>query len=409
MSCRPSTRTTLLTFVGLLLTLATCVSQVGTDRSARRSAALDEVAAATAARGFPGVAIAVAPASGPVASSAAGVADRAAGAPMRPDAALHAASTTKAFTAAAVLMLIDRGKLSLEAPVTELLPETVVGTLPHSQAISVHHLLTHTSGLYSPNNDRTYLARYIGAERHQSPFWRPEEIVAFAADPANPPEFEPGQGQQYGDVNYVLLGMIVEAVDGRPFKTFVQEELLHPLGLDSTWFLSDDPARPRARGYTVDSDVIRSVGLDPALAADADGLIDTTDAQEQSDAAAGLITTMPDLARFGRALVVSDLLSEESRRQVLEVADRADEEGALGILRAYRMPYGTIVAAEGDGPGINVVWALHLESETVVAAAVNLFGRWDESEELLQTVVPSALAAVGAIDSAPASAPAETD
>lgn len=328
---------------------------------------------------------------------------------MRPDAALHAASTTKAFTAAAVLLLVDREDLSLDATLPALLPASIVARLPHAEATTVHHLLTHTSGLYSPNNDPEYLARYIGPERRQLPFWRPEEIVAFAADPANSPAFEPGQGQQYSDINYVLLGLIVEAVDGRPFRAFVTEELLKPLNLRDTWFLSGDPARSRARGYTVDSGIVRSVGLDPELESDSEGFIDTTDAQEQSDAAAGLITTMPDLARFAHALVVGDLLDDESRSLLLEVAERAEVEGALGILRSYSTPYGTLVTAEGDGPGINVVWALHLESETVVAAAVNLFGRWDESEELLQVVVPSALSSVGAIEWPPPPVSADPD
>lgn len=328
---------------------------------------------------------------------------------MRPDATLHAASTTKAFTAAAVLLLVDRGDLSLEATLPALLPASIVARLPHAEATIVRHLLTHTSGLYSPNNDPEYLARYIGPERQQLPFWKPAEIIAFATDPAKPPAFEPGRGQQYSDINYVLLGMIVEAVDGRPFTRFVAEELLQPLGLDDTWFLSHDLERTRARGYTLDSEVIRAAGLDPALTADGDGLIDTTHAQEQSDAAAGLITTMPDLARFARALVVGDLLDDESRSLLLEVAERAEVEGALGILRSYSTPYGTLVTAEGDGPGINVVWALHLESETVVAAAVNLFGRWDESEELLQVVVPSALSAVDAIEWAPQPTSADPD
>lgn len=60
----------------------------------------------------------------------------------------------------------------------------------------------------------------------------------------------------------------------------------------------------------------------------------------------------------------------------------------------YRMPYGTIVTAEGDGPGTHVVWALHLESRNIIAAAMNSFGRWDESDVLLETLIPEALAAV---------------
>jgi D-alanyl-D-alanine carboxypeptidase len=314
---------------------------------------------------------------------------------MGAEAELHAASTTKAVTAAATLILIDRGQLSLDRPLPSLLAEELLRDIPHAHEMTVRHLLLHTSGLYSPNNDPRYLARYIGPERKRLPFWRPEEIVAFAADPSKPPAFAPGEGQRYGDINYVLLGLIVEAVDGRPLRRFVREEILGPLNMTRTWYLSEAPERARTRGYTFDSDVLRQIGLDPDLEPDVEGWIDTTDAAEQSDGAAGLITTMPDLVRFARAVTLGSLLSEGSRELLLEPANRAQppgEDEALGVLRAYDMPYGKILTAEGDGPGTNVVWALELDSRVVVAAAVNAFGRWDENDLLLETLVPEALA-----------------
>lgn len=358
--------------------------------------ALEVVAAQAVEGGLPGISIAVRQPDGVLLTAAAGLADRAANTPMTPATLVHAASTTKAVTAAAVLRLVDSGVLSLEARLPDLLPAAILENVPHVAAIDVRALLRHTSGLYSPNNDPIYLARYIGPERLEKPFWRPEEIVAFAADPANAPAFAPGEGQRYGDINYVLLGLIVEHVAGEPFKVFVTREIFDPLGLDATYFLSDHPSQPRARGYTVDSDIVRSIGLDATLLADDAGLVDTTDAQEQSDAAAGLISTMTDLARFAHAMTKGDLLSEDSRAFLLEVADRAPASGeeALGVLRAYATPRGVLVTAEGDGPGTHVTWALHRPSGTIVAVAVNLFGRWDESEVLLHQVIPAVLDAV---------------
>lgn len=346
---------------------------------------------------IPGATIAVGPPDGVILTGAAGLADRRTGRAMTPEAGIHAASTTKAVTAVAILRLVDRGRLTIEARLTELLPAEVLAGIPYAEEITVRHLLVHTSGLYSPNNDPVYLARYIGPQREEKPFWRPEEIVAFAADPGNPPFFAPGEGTRYGDINYVLLGLIVEAVAGEPLAQFVAREILRPLGMSGTYYLSEEPSRERARAYTVDSEILRSIGLDPALVADSEGFVDTTDAQERSDAAAGLISTAADLVRFARGVVDGRLLAPDSRGLVLEVAERPpspESSEALEVLRSYRKPYGVIVTAEGDGPGTNVVWAWHPPSNCVVAAAVNQFGRWDENDLLLDVVIPGALEAV---------------
>lgn len=377
-----------------VLMIAACTNpETGVDRNAARSPELDAVAEAAVAEGFPGAVIASSDVDGRIHTGAAGLADRADSVAMHPDARIHAASTTKAITAAATLILVDRDSLSLDQTLPELLPSKVSSLVPHHAKITLRNLLLHTSGIYSPNNNRRYLARYIGPERRKKLFWTPEDIVAFAADPENPPISEPGSDPAYSDINYVLLSLIVEEASGREFKDFVEEEIFAPCGMRDSYFLSDAPEAPRARGYTLESEIIRTVGLDSALTADADSLIDTTGAQEQSDGAAGIITTVPDLVRFGDAFLRGDLITETSRDFVLSVTERMGEDGkALGVLRAYRKPYGTIVAAEGDGPGINVVWAMNMETRQIVAAAVNLFGRWDENEYLVDVMIEGELA-----------------
>ncbi len=383
-------------FLGLaLILMSACVADAPNGPSVEHSAELEAVAQATVDKGFPGVAIALRSAEGQILEGAAGLADRSADVAMTPDSLIHAASTTKVFTAVAALRLIEQSRLDLDDLISEYVSPPVLEGVPHASQIKVRDLLMHTSGLYSPNNDLGYLARYIGPERVEKPFWTPTEIVRFAAEPGNEPSFVPGGGQSYGDINYVLLGLIIEELSGKTFKTLIREEILTPLELDNTWFLSDHPQRTRARAYTVDSEILREIGLDPALRADEEGLIDTTNAQEQSDAAAGLITTVGDLARFAGAILTGDFLQANSRDLLLAVAELADPGGeeALGILRAYDKPFGKVVTAEGDGPGTNVAWVFDLNSRRVVVVATNTFGRWDESEEILDRVVPAALSA----------------
>lgn len=388
-------RATLVLFT--MLTLYGCTDYKGDETETQRIQLLKEVAESAVGNGLPGVVIIVSEPDGELYSAVAGVANRAAEIPMSPDSLIHAASTTKAITAAAVLILLDRGELSIGDKLPRLLPEEVIQDIPYASEISVEHLLLHTSGLYSPNNNPEYLARYIGSERKERAFWTPEEIIAFAADPENPPVFQPGEGSHYSDINYVLLSVIVSAVSDMPFKSFVQQEIFDVIGMQNSYFLSDYPDRKRARGYTVDSRILREIGLDPGLVPDEFGLVDTTEAQEKSDGAAGIITTATDLARFALAFTQGELLSENSREFVLKVANRVDEGAeseVLGVLRGHDFGYGTVVTAEGDGPGITVMWVLHIDTGRIVAAATNLFGRWDESEYLLMTVVPSALRAV---------------
>lgn len=377
-----------------ILVFAACTERErGATSDAAPSTALEDIAEVAVAAGFPGAVIASSGVDGVIHTGAAGLADRADSVAMDPQARIHAASTTKAITAAATLILVDRGSLAVDVTLPELLPQRVYSLVPHHSKITVRDLLLHTSGIYAPNNNLRYIARYIGPDRREQPFWTAEEIVAFAAEAEHPPLFEPGSGSGYSDINYVLLSLIVEEVSGRTFKDFVQSEIFEPCGMRETYFLSDDPEAPRAQGYTVDSEVLRSIGLDPELTADAERLINTTDAQEQSDGAAGIITTVPDLVRFADAFLRGDLLSEASRALVLSVTERVDGDGeALGVLRAYQKPYGIIVAAEGDGPGINVVWAMNVETRKIAAAAVNLFGRWDENEYLIDTMLAAELA-----------------
>ncbi len=381
--------------ISLLLLISGCSSLTRPTDTVSRLPGLDAVAAAAVEAGFPGVTIARIEPDGTILSGAAGLADRKSGLAMTPTSLIHGASTTKAVTAAAILLLVDRGALSLEAKLPDLLPPADITGLPYAAEITLRQLLLHQSGIYSPNNNLTYLARYIGPERLEKPFWSPGEIVAFAADPENPPASLPGAGQEYSDINYVLLSMIAGRASGRPFKAFVGSDIFAPLGMEASYFLSDQPSRARTRGYTVDSEILRSIGLDAALEADNAGFIDTTRAQEQSDGAAGIITTTIDMVRFAAALTRGDFLSPASKALVLEVADQArgkDGAGALGVLRGYDLSYGLIVAAEGDGPGTNVVWALHMDTGRIVAAAINQFGRWDENDYLLNILVPAALA-----------------
>ena len=143
--------------------------------------------------------------------------------PIQPDTVFRLASITKQFTATAILMLQEQGKLRVDDPLTKFLP-----TYPTSgHEIQVHHLLNHTSGIKS----------YTSIEG-----WFPNKIVhdmtpqalcdAFAQIPF---DFKPGTQYLYNNSGYHLLGMIIEQVSGVSYAQFMQENIFQPLGMHHSY------------------------------------------------------------------------------------------------------------------------------------------------------------------------------
>ncbi len=150
--------------------------------------------------------------------------------PARADTVYRIGSLTKAFTAAAILSLADRGKLSLDEPAAPYLPP-----FAWSHAITIRDLLAQRSGIASYTDDRR-LDRY-GA-------YTPEQLLSAAA--LQPPEFEPGARFGYSNTNYVALGAIIERVTRMPYAAYLQSAVLEPLGLRHTRY-GDQTGQ--ARGY----------------------------------------------------------------------------------------------------------------------------------------------------------------
>jgi CubicO group peptidase (beta-lactamase class C family) len=190
----------------------------------------------------PGVAVAVVSGGTIIASAAAGVADLACGTAMSPDGACNWFSMTKIATATAAMILVDRGRLDLDAPVSTYLGEA----WPRGfAAVRVRHLLSHSSGLRNPiplrwvhragqptPDDRQFLARLLSKQRT--------------------PKFEPGTRAAYSNVGYLALGAVIGEASGRAYEAFVRDELLAPLGMSHTGYHWTDPdvaAVPRVTGY----------------------------------------------------------------------------------------------------------------------------------------------------------------
>ncbi|WFE38883.1 serine hydrolase domain-containing protein [Micromonospora sp. WMMD998] len=158
----------------------------------------------------------------------AGVADETSGAPCAPATRFQIASISKQMAAVAVLLLAERGALRLTDPVVRWLPDPP----PAWSGITLHHLLTHTSGL---GHWEEHPAVDLAAPAE------PDALLAAFA--AVPPLFRPGAAWHYSSPGYVLLARAVERASGRPYAEFLAEEVFVPLGMTGS-FAGPGDGRP---------------------------------------------------------------------------------------------------------------------------------------------------------------------
>ncbi|MGW5439981.1 serine hydrolase domain-containing protein [Nocardia asteroides] len=190
--------------------------------------------------GFPGAQAVITTPAGEQTVTA-GVGDVAAGTPIPDGAFVRIGSNTKTFVATVILQLVAEGKVELDAPVERYLPGVVRGNGNDGSRITVRQLLQHTSGLTdylaggdpSLRRDRVPAAATRHRHRPQTALY-PADLVAIAM--SMPPQFEPGARAVYTNTNYILLGMLIEQVTGRPAATEIGTRILEPLGLRDTYF-----------------------------------------------------------------------------------------------------------------------------------------------------------------------------
>ena len=211
--------------------------------------------------------------------------------PITPETVFRVGSMTKFFTATAILMLEEEGKLRLDDEITRFLPEYPT----HGAKITVKHLVAHTSGIWD----------YLNLPKMQEG-WReditPQGLIDLFKD--KPLEFRPGDGFAYSNSNYILLGVIIEKVSGQPYQDFVREHIFVPAGMQSTRYGGHLKIIPNRAG-----------GYEPS----GDGRYLNARFLNMSEpyAAGGHVSTVDDLWRWNKAYLGGQLIKRETLDRAL--------------------------------------------------------------------------------------------
>jgi D-alanyl-D-alanine carboxypeptidase len=257
-------------------------------------AALNDVVAA----GVPGIIVRVQDPHRAARNFVVGVSDLATGAKLRPAAQFRIGSITKTFVATVVLQLVGEGRLRLDEPVARRLP----GLLANGEQITVRQLLNHTSGLPDYTGDPELLAGIV-----QNRVWAPQGLVALAEK--QPLLFPPGSAWAYSNTDYIVAGLLVEAVTGRSLARELDRRIFSPLHLEHTSFPTGTASLTGyyAHGYisteanpTPDGQPLDVTGYNPSHAW----------------AAGAIVSNAADLSSFYGALMSGRLLPPHLLREM---------------------------------------------------------------------------------------------
>jgi D-alanyl-D-alanine carboxypeptidase len=248
-----------------------------------------------------------------------GLADVSAGRPVTTSTSFAIASISKTFTAALILSLAEEGRIDLDAPVRTYLPNLKkVGS-----RVLVRQLLDHTSGLrdyfFHASIDRALLSN---PDRR----WDAADALRYVGKAY----FKQGAGWHYSNTNYLVLGLLAEAVGRAPLGDQVRARFLRPLGLDRTWYQPGEAAEADvAHGYRFTSTVPNAKPIDLT---DGTKIVPFTSVITAAAGAGGYASDARDLARWARALYGGRLMSPETFA-------RMTDDTATAAYKA-RVPYG---------------------------------------------------------------------
>ncbi|MDQ6808691.1 MAG: beta-lactamase family protein, partial [Verrucomicrobiota bacterium] len=291
------------------------------------------------------------------------------GVALSPDQLFRIGSNSKQFTAAAILELVEAGKLSLTDPLSKFIPD-----YPNGENITVHQLVNHTSGIF----DYTELPGFLKDGHSGRADGDLPTLIATFRDHA--PDFPPGTDWKYSSSGYVLLSAIIEKVTGKPWDDVIQQSVITPAGLTHTRVGSDLPIIPgRTAGYSrgEHGEVVNAVYL----------------SMTQPMAAGALVSTVDDLFKWTRALHTGKVLTAERYQQVITPVPNASGKPTdygygpfVNELRGEKMLW-----HGGEIPGFLTVVTYLPKSEVTVIVLCNSDAPERDPETLMRQLAAVAI------------------
>jgi CubicO group peptidase (beta-lactamase class C family) len=303
------------------------------------------VRAEMAKQHIPGLALLVSRKGTPVRAEGLGLASLEFNVPVTPKTIFQSGSIGKQFTATAVMLLVEEGKIGLEDPLSKYF-----ATAPSWWgAVTIRELLSHTAGFTDYPKDFEERKDYTE-----------EELLKMVE--SIPPAYPPGTNWKYSNLGYVTLGILIHRVTGQFFGDFLQERVFKPLGMSTTRIVSEADIIPnRAAGYRLDNAEIKNQNwVAPSANTTADG---------------SLYFSILDLAKWDAALYTDQVLKESSKHEMWTVTSLSDGKPnqahyGFGWFIESRNGH-RVVEHDGRWQGFSTVISRYLDDGLTVAILTN--------------------------------------
>jgi CubicO group peptidase (beta-lactamase class C family) len=343
----------------IAITLVAAMATIAAAGAERGNALSKEVDAAVRIQmrdqKIPGLSLAVVRNGTVVKAAGYGLANLEVGAPTKIETIFQAGSITKQFTATAVMLLVEQGKVGLDDSITKYFPEAPANW----KTITIRHLLTHSSGIpdiFGSTEKTLYTKDIIDFHREYT-----EDELAHAYF-AQPLDFQPGTKWNYSNPGYQMLGFLIHRITGKYYGEFFKEHFFGPLGMSTTTIISLADVIPnRASGYEVVNGVWKNVPIWESLST-------------LSNAEGSLMMSVLDLAKWDAALNTEHILKRSSLEAMwtpVPLDDGSAYPGGMGWFIANARGH-RVVFHTGGGFGFYAVMSRYLDDRLTIILMTNI-------------------------------------
>lgn len=276
---------------------------------------------------------------------------------MTPDHLFPSGSNAKPYTAVAVMLLVEDGRIDLDAKINRYLPRTITDKIGNGNTATVRQLLNHTSGIRDFIGKLSlWLDFFNDPSRQYSPAYSLERISG------DPPDFPAGRQYAYSNTNYLLLALLMDHVLGTSHADFITERILRPLRFEHTYY-KNQPGYPSPAGLVNGYSDMRGNGQ---LTNISDYMLAGI---RNAVGNGGYVASSRDYAQFLEAVLHGDLLKETSLREMMQVMPGSSYGfGGFGVSRTR---FGRRLGHTGDMPGAQTLRFYYLDQETFIVLLAN--------------------------------------